>query len=190
MGRKSFNIPGHSHFLTFSCWKRRPFLTDRHTCSEFIKALDEARRIEQFDIWAYVLMPEHVHLLIRPRRERYDMANILRRIKEKCSRDILHHWRTHNPERMIECADTGCKQVRYRFWQPGGGFDRNLWSHNIIRNAVIYIEANPIRRGLVGDSLDWEWSSARSRAGQSDVPLFVDPISWEFTPIPSGPLTP
>ena len=183
MGRTSFNIPGHSHFLTFSCWKRRPFLTDRHTCSEFTKALDKARRVEQFDIWAYVLMPEHVHLLIRPRSESDAMADILRRIKEAFSRDILHDWRRCRPRQLIECADTRCNPVRYRFWQPGGGFDRNLWSHGIIRNAVTYIEANPIRRGLVGDSLDWERSSARSRNGRPDVPLVIDPISWESMPI-------
>jgi len=183
MTRKSFNIPGHSHFLTFSCWKRRPLLVDHHTCSEFTRALDKARRTEQFDIWAYVLMPEHVHLLIRPCREQYAMATILRRIKEEFSRNILHYWRQHYPERLADCADTGCHPVKYRFWQPGGGFDRNLWNHDSIRNAVIYIESNPIRRGLVEHAFDWEWSSARSRAGETNVPLEVDPVSWEFTPI-------
>jgi putative transposase len=185
MSRASFNIPGHTHFLTFSCWERQPFLTDQHTCTEFTKALDKGRRIEQFDIGAYVLMPEHVHLLIRPRREVYAMAKILRRVKEGFSRNILRDWRKHHPERLMDCADTGCNPTRYRFWQPGGGFDQNLWSHNAIRNAVTYIEANPIRRGLVGSTLEWEWSSARSRAGQTDVPLVADPISWEFTPIQS-----
>lgn len=183
VSRKSFNTPGHAHFLTFSCWERKPFLADRRTCSEFSRALDKARRIEQFDIWAYVLMPEHVHLLIRPRREVYAMASILRRIKEEFSRDVLRDWRKHHPERLMECADMGCSPVRYRFWQPGGGFDWNLWNHKAIRNAVAYIEGNPVRRKLVGSTLEWEWSSARSRAGHTSVPLVVDPISWEFTPV-------
>lgn len=184
MRRQSFNIQGHAHFLTFSCWKRRKFLTDRQTCMEFTRALDKARRVEQLDIWAYVIMPEHVHLLIRPRRERYAMASILRRIKEEFSRDILRHWRTGHPERLVASVDTGCNPIRYRFWQPGGGFDRNLWNHNAIRNAVEYIEGNPVRRELVGNTLEWEWSSARSRAGHANVPLVVDAISWDFTPIP------
>jgi len=180
-GRKSFNIPGHSHFLTFSCWERRPFLAEEDACREFVETLEAARRIEEFDLWAYVLMPEHVHLLIRPRREVYSMARILRRIKERFSRDTLRNWRTRFPDRLEECADRGCVPTRYRFWQPGGGFDRNLWNHDAIRNAVTYIEANPIRRGLVADSLAWEWSSARSRAGWPNVPLMVDPVEWEIT---------
>jgi len=155
-GRKSFNNPSHSHFLTFSCWERRRFLSDRVTNADFTRALATAREMGQFDIWAYVLMPEHVHLLIRPRREEYAMAEILRRIKEQFSRDILRHWREHCPERMVDCTDRGCQPPRHRFWQPGGGFDRNLWNHEAIRHAVTYIEANPVRRGLVEDSLGWE----------------------------------
>ncbi|MEW5876124.1 MAG: transposase [Candidatus Zixiibacteriota bacterium] len=178
-GRKSFNIPGHSHFLTFSCWERRQFLTDRDTNAEFLRALDRARVTEQFDIWAYVLMPEHVHLLIRPRRDEYAMAGILRRIKEQFSRDILRHWREHLPDRMADCTDRGCRPPRHRFWQPGGGFDRNLWNHDAIRHAVSYIEANPVRRGLVGEPCDWEWSSARARNGWTDFPLSIDPITCD-----------
>jgi putative transposase len=184
--RKSYNTPGHVHFLTFSCWQQLQFLRRSETCLEFARALDRARSTEQFDLWAYVIMPEHVHLLICPRQESYDMARILRRIKESFSRQILNDWRQHYPERLEAAADTTEGPVRYRFWQPGGGFDRNLYDHDAIRNAVVYIEANPIRRGLVGNILDWEWSSTRARVGWTDVPLRVDPIAWELTPIESG----
>jgi putative transposase len=128
-------------------------------------------------------MPEHVHLLIRPRREVHEMPMILRRIKEQFSRRVLSEWRESYPERLEASADTGCNPVRYRFWQPGGGFDRNLYDHDAVRRAVAYIESNPIRRGLAENILEWEWSSARARAGKSEVPLIVDPIAWEFTPI-------
>ena len=181
--RKSYNSPGHVHFLTFSCWQRLQFLKRRPACLEFVISLDQARDIEQFDLWAYVIMPEHVHLLIRPRHESYEIARILRRIKEGFARRMLDNWRENHPGRLEAAADTTCGPVRYRFWQPGGGFDRNLYNRDAIRHAVAYIEANPIRRGLVVDTLEWEWSSARARTGVIEVPLRIDTITWDVAPI-------
>ena len=50
-----------------------------------------------------------------------------------------------------------------RFWQAGGGFDRNLWNAKAIHSSVNYIEYNPVRAGLVNAPEDWQWSSARTR---------------------------
>jgi len=180
--RKVFNTPGHAHFLTFACWRGQQFLVERSTAEKFLRFLDDARTIEELDLWAYVIMPEHVHLLIRPRREQYDISKILRRVKEGFSREILKGWRNENPARLIDAADPRCHPIRFRFWQPGGGFDRNLWSHAAILGALQYIEANPVRRGLVSEPLDWEWSGARSRHGMEDVPLRIDPVTWEIAP--------
>jgi putative transposase len=94
--RTSYNILGQAHFLTFSCWQRQPFLSDREACISLARTLNEARQRERFGIWAYVLMPEHVHLLIYPRSETYDMAKILRRIKEPTARQMLSAWRETN----------------------------------------------------------------------------------------------
>ncbi len=76
--RKIYKTPGHAHFLTFSCRRRQPFLLDRETRLVHVQALREARSRERFDIRAYVLKSEHVHLLIRPVLESYEMLRILR----------------------------------------------------------------------------------------------------------------
>ena len=180
--RKSYNTPGHAHFLTFSCWWRQPFLLDPETRLAFVQALSEARSRERFDIRAYVLMPEHVHLLIRPALESYEIARILRRIKEPVSRRVLSGWRNDHPIRLDAAADATAGPTTHRFWQPGGGFDRNLYCADRIDNAMAYVEWNPVRRGLVSHPLDWEWSSARARSGRTDVPLRVDELKWENRP--------
>ena len=51
----------------------------------------------------------------------------------------------------------------FRFWQTGGGFDRNLWNAKAIHSSINYIEANPVRAGLVEKPEDWQWSSAHAR---------------------------
>jgi putative transposase len=64
--------------------------------------------------------------------------------------------------------------VRRRFWQPGGGYDRNITSTEALRAMIDYIHANPVRRGLVARPEDWEWSSARWYAGLRPVKLEMD----------------
>ena len=64
--------------------------------------------------------------------------------------------------------------VHHRFWQRGGGYDRNLTSAEALRAVIDYLHANPVRRGLVASAEDWEWSSARWYAGLQPVKLEMD----------------
>jgi len=68
-------------------------------------------------------------------------------------------------------------KVEQRFWQPGGGYDRNIVTQKALLSSIRYIHANPVRRGLVQNPLDWEWSSARWWEGDRDVKLAMDAIS-------------
>ncbi len=179
--RHSHNTLGHAHFLTFSCLQRQKFLIDEVACSSLAVSIDAAREIEGFDLWAYVFMPEHVHLLIHPRTEDYEIAKILRRIKEPVAREVLARWRQSVPDHMRQAADTTDGPVTHRFWQPGGGFDRNVHDIEVISKAIDYIEWNPVRRGLIGDPIDWKWSSAGARAGRADVALRIEEVSWGIT---------
>ena len=52
------------HFLTFSCYRRRPLLRNQTHCDLFLKLLDRVRRRYRFVVLGYVVMPEHVHLLV------------------------------------------------------------------------------------------------------------------------------
>ena len=64
--------------------------------------------------------------------------------------------------------------MEHRFWQQGGGYDREMFEVGTIKRAIEYIHMNPVRRGLVVSPLDWRWSSARWYAGLDDVVLEVD----------------
>ena len=48
------------------------------------------------------------------------------------------------------------RRVRHRFWQPGGGYDRNITTTATLRAMIEYLHANPVRRGLVAKAEDWE----------------------------------
>jgi len=76
-----YNIPGHAHELTFSCYRNRRFLLSERTCQLLIESIEKAREEHHFSLWAYVIMPDHVHLLIQPRDNEYNISNILKEIK-------------------------------------------------------------------------------------------------------------
>ncbi len=78
----------------------------------------------------------------------------------------------------------------FRFWQPGVGFDRNIFWEKTVPAVIDYIRANPVRRGLVERPTEWPWSSARFWDGWSDVPVPIVTVRL-FTagnPLPEGEL--
>ena len=173
--RRRYNVPGEAHALTFSCFHRQAFLSRDRTRDWLLAAMDTARRRLRFDLWAYVIMPEHVHLLILPLDDPYSISRILSGIKTPVARRAVAYVRKHRPAglgRMRDAQPNG--KVSYRFWQRGGGYDRNLTAPSIIHAEIDYIHANPVRRGLVEHPADWPWSSARHFEGQSDVRLVPD----------------
>ena len=66
--------------------------------------------------------------------------------------------------------------MHYRFWQRGGGYDRNATEPNTLLQLIDYIHNNPVRRDLVAKATDWIWSSARFYAGETRVPIYMDPL--------------
>ena len=170
-----YDIPGDAHALTFSCFGRQKFLAKDRSRSWLIDAIDTARRELAFDVWAYVLMPDHVHLLIYPREESYSISNILLAIKRPVARQALLYVRRIAPSflgRMRDLQPNG--RVAHRFWQRGGGYDRNLIDAKTVRKTIDYIHGNPLRRGLVESPEDWYWSSAGHFVDGRLVPLLPD----------------
>jgi putative transposase len=175
--RQTFNEPRHAHFLTFSCYRRLPVLSKDRSRQWFVDALDAARSKLEFDIWAYVVMPEHAHLLIWPRREKCRMEHILAAIKRPVSVKAKRHLQdTGNQTWLDRLTVAEGDETVFRFWQAGGGHDENLWNERPVENVIDCIHANQVRRGLVARPTDWHWSSARWHAGMRDGPLTVDQV--------------
>jgi len=161
--RKTYNIEGHAHELTFSCYHQYCYLEDPVSCTIFMEELSAAREQYNFQIWAYVLMPTHVHLLLYPLQKVYNISMIQQSIKGKMSTRYRRILLEKNPDKFERMCVTAKGKKVFRFWQTGGGFDRNLWSSKAILYSINYIEANPVRAKLVKNPEDWQWSSYRAR---------------------------
>ena len=164
-----YDITGHAHELTFSCYHRFDYLNDTTSCLLFLDELERARDLFKFKLWAYVLMPNHVHLLLFPYEAPYKMSKILQSIKGCASKRYGEHLKAIAPHTYQSyCIGIGDKK-RFRFWQAGGGFDRNLWNAKAIHSSINYIEANPVRAELADAPEEWQWSSAHARLWNEGV---------------------
>src|SRR5438067_10774250 len=124
---KSYNNPGDAHELTFSCFQRLPLLSKERTRHWFLKALDQARVRRNFSLWAYVIMPEHVHVIVWPRERVYEVRLIRAALKIPVQRRALAFLRRQASPFLNQLRDQQPNgEVHYRFWQRGGGYDRNI----------------------------------------------------------------
>lgn len=146
--------PNEVRFLTFSCYHRLPLLTDPWIADFFLHTLGEARAERRCELFAYVVMPEHVHLLLRPHRDD-TAADLLASVKTSVSQKVVNRWkREKNP--LLAKITLGSTR---HFWQPGGGFDRNVRNLTEFSKEVLYCHQNPVERGLVRSANEYTWSS-------------------------------
>jgi putative transposase len=97
--------------LTFSCFHKFPFLSKERTCRWLADAINKARRDLEYSLWAYVFMPDHVHLVIYPQRAVYDTSEFIKYVKEPVSRDAIAFLKSEAPEGTRgRCAVMGLVQ--------------------------------------------------------------------------------
>ena len=141
-GLKRFQKAESLHFITFSCFHRLPLL-EAAGARETVEAVLEARRARhQARVYAYVLMPEHIHLLINE-PPRILLAQFLKAVKQMTSRKL--------------------RGEREKFWQDRY-YDGNVRGEKERSEVIRYIHRNPVKRKLVEKPEDWPWSSFRHYA--------------------------
>jgi len=120
-------------------------------------------------------MPTHVHLLIRPSVDD-TISKILISLKKSFSYEALLKIEDNNPDLFMRWSITERGQKVRRFWQVGGGYDFNIINARILKSKIDYIHMNPVRKGLVKEPVEWQWSSARFWIQNICEPLRMDNI--------------
>jgi putative transposase len=153
-GLKRYQQTRQLHFITFSCYGRAPLLGTAHARDTFLSALERVRRWYRFYVVGYVVMPEHVHMLISE-PESASLALALQMTKQMVSRALR------------SARGTGL------FWQPRY-YDFNVWSERKRVEKLRYLHRNPVRRGLVKEPEEWAWSSFRHYLTGAESPVEVE----------------
>ncbi len=142
-GLKRYQEAKQFHFITFSCYHRKPLLLRPEAKDVFERVLEQVRSRHTLAIAGYVLMPEHVHLLV-DEPPVTPLATVLQVLKQTTSRHLKAKKEQH-------------------FWQTRY-YDFNVSSHAKYLGKLRYIHRNPVRRGLVDRPEDYPWSSFRRYA--------------------------
>lgn len=174
--REAWDEPDHAHFLTYSCHKRAPLLVKDRVRRWVVEAMEQTRATLNIALFAYVIMPEHVHVLLFPKSD-CPMRRVLATLKRGVSQHARKHLMDTGPHEWLNRLTVRYpSRTVFRFWQPGGGYDHNVWRERTVRDVADYVHANPVRRGLVESPEQWTWSSAGFWKGEADVPIMMDSI--------------
>ena len=156
------------HFITTSCYQRAPILADRRNRDLFLRVLEHVRRRYRFVVVGYVVMPEHVHLLLSE-PERDNPSLVTQALKQGFARRLLGRLR------RTRSAQQGC------LWntalENGHIWQRRFYDF-VVRTErkriekLRYMHRNPVKRDLVHEPEQWRWSSYRHYAyGESGAVL-------------------
>ena len=155
---KRVETPGHARFLTWSCYHRLPLFRNDRIKIAFVEQIRLARQRLGFHLYGWVIMPEHVHLLIMPNPPQVTVTRVLHAVKRPFASRVLERWRELEAPILSQITD---RRGREHFWQSGGGYDRNIFSAQELYEKLDYLHDNPRRRGLVQHASEWPWSSLR-----------------------------
>jgi putative transposase len=165
------NLPGALHFVTGNLIRRTPAFTQEDCCRAFLNVCALLRQEWPFKLIAYVLMPDHIHLIVNPHDGR--IKELTGALKSLSARRILLTARGFDFSREPSASGGSTQQV----WQESFK-DLPLWSPWMIWQKINYIHANPIKAGLVTSAKEYPWSSFRSFYLNEAEPLAVERDWW------------
>jgi putative transposase len=174
-GLQRFQESGQTHFVTFTCYHRRPLLESDAARQTFERALERVRRAFELCVYGYVVMPDHVHLLLSepgqdslgtsPLKPKPGLSGPPSPPSPKPGlsgppslpslADALKSLKQGVSRRLIGGAE--------HFWQKRY-YDRNVRDYDEFVEKLRYLHRNPVKRGLCARPEDWEWSSFRQWA--------------------------
>jgi putative transposase len=147
----------HLHFITCSCYRRRPLLGTARKREAFLRVLHEVRERYQFWLVGYVVMPEHIHLLISEPKVGTP-STVMQVLKQRVAQRLRRKTR-RNRDQMDLWTEAPRESLR-SFWQRRF-YDFNVWSAKKRIEKLNYMHRNPVKRGLVAEPQLWAWSSYR-----------------------------
>jgi REP element-mobilizing transposase RayT len=162
------NLPGALHYVTGNFLNRIPVFRQEPCCRSFIDTLATLLNDWPCKLIAYVLMPDHIHMIVNPRDGRI--------------REFTGQLKSFSAKAIVKAAygitfKLDSESASYQIWQES--FKAvPLWSAWMTWQKINYIHANPVKAGLVSSAKDYRWSSFQAYYSGNAKPLKVDQEWW------------
>lgn len=164
----------HLHFITCSCYRRLPLLSSVRARNTFVKVLGEVRDRYGFKLAGYVVMPEHIHLLISEPPSATP-SKVMQVLKQRVSRRLRRKPPQKGSLTQLRLPFRQAHDFLPQFWQPRF-YNFNVWSQKKFVEKLHYVHMNPLKRKLVTHPRDWPWSSFSFYTKRELGLVRIDPV--------------
>jgi putative transposase len=177
MKLKHYDHDGRERFVTFCTHKRIAVLTNTAFRKIIVECLEDVRRSYDLHLLGYVIMPEHVHLVVVPPKD-IELGTVIGKLKRLSAKRIHDLLRANNGDLVHRLTVMRNGRQRFALWQRRC-FDHNCRSDESVWEKVEYCHNNPVTRDLVAKQEDWKWSSCRWYLRKQDAVLRMDAVIAE-----------
>jgi putative transposase len=163
---------GHLHYITTSCYHRSAWFAGEANRDLFVEVLEQVRRRYHFVVVGYVVMPEHVHLLLSE-PERGNPSVVMQAIKQGFARRLLGRMRSARDPRQSDLSSLSFNLQHV--WQRRF-YDFVVRTYEKRQEKLHYIHQNPVRASPVLEPWQWRWSSAPHYLRGENGPVLVNEL--------------
>jgi len=178
-----FNDDSYAHFVTTRTYENQPYFKNEEFSNILLKEIGFYSEKYGFEVLGWVIMPDHVHLLLwwdKEENSALSISKIMQGIKAGTAMRIIGLLKSKGLERggglerVLQATRKDCavskshkRNLRYRLWQPGF-YDFNVHSEEKFLEKLNYMHNNPVKAGLVSSPCDYKWSSYKKYFQEKD----------------------
>ena len=175
---KTFTIekPNTFYYVTSVTYARVSVFRDDQACDILISVFAEVRELFPYKLVAYVIMPDHFHVIVNPIDG--DISKWLLRVRGNSARKIIDRLKDEANDYLLgrlELDSTQKRNHKYALWQKDPSIV-DLHSNKFLRQKSDYIHMNPVKAGLIDHPAKWKWSSYHAYLPHEpgNVPIEMD----------------
>jgi len=165
------------YFITFTIVEWIPMFTNKGYCNIMIDNLKFYRREQGLKIHYYVIMDNHLHLIVSSNN---NVSRIIKNLKSYTAKEIIKKLKSDRRKWILSLLKyykkKGKRDSEYQVWQEGS-HPQIVNNYEMLNQKINYIHFNPVKRGLVSEPEHWIYSSARNYAGK-DYMMDVDELEF------------
>jgi REP element-mobilizing transposase RayT len=175
MVEKRYRIEGSIYYITNVTYNRLKIFTKPSFIILIIDSLNYYRYQYSCKIIGYVIMPDHIHLLIWPREEKA-VTGLMRDFKRFTSGRITRQAKVEGKAEwvdMFEFAGSETGRAEYKVWQDSF-WEQSIYTEKLLKQKLDYIHLNPVRAGIVETATDYHYSSYRNYSLDDNQLIEID----------------
>lgn len=165
MSQCRYHINGHIYYVTTNIYSHLKLFTSPAYILPLLDSLNFYRHKYQFKVLGYVIMPDHLHLMLWPQGEKM-LDVIMRDYKKFTAVRIIRQAEVEGRTDLLSefvAAGQSTRRSQNKVWQDSY-WDKNIFSERFLRQRLNYIHRNLVRAGLVKNAEEYPYSSYRNYA--------------------------